>query len=64
MNTEIKRRERFTKPTDEQLINAAILFNNGKMEPEKLSDMVALCEWVVDRLYENGDITMPAIKEQ
>lgn len=56
--------ERFTKPTDDQLVKAAILFNDGKMEPQKLSDMVALCEWVIDRLYENGDVTIPSSKEE
>lgn len=47
------------KPTDKQLIQAAILFNDGIEDVDKLSDMVALCEWVIDRLIENNDITKP-----
>lgn len=55
--------ERFKKPTDQQLVNTAILFNDGKMEEEKLQDMVAMAMWVIDRLYENGDMTIPSSKE-
>lgn len=55
--------ERFKKPTDEQIIQFALVFNEGKIEPEKLADMVGLCEMVVDRLYENGDVLIPSSKE-
>jgi hypothetical protein len=55
--------ERFIKPTEDQLIKAAVLFNDGKLEREKLADMLALVDFVVDRLYENGDITKPTINE-
>lgn len=55
--------ERFVKPTDEQIIKGAILFNNGGLDHEKLGDMVALCMWAIDRLYENGDIQIPSSKE-
>ena len=54
---------RFLLPSDEQLINTAILFNDGKLEPEKLSDMVGMCQFVIDRLYENGDIMKQSSKE-
>lgn len=55
--------ERFTIPTDKQVIDMAIIFNDGKLEHEKLSDMVSMCQFVMDRLYENGDISKPSSKE-
>ena len=54
---------RFQLPSDEQLINTAILFNDGNLESEKLSDMVGMCRFVIDRLYDNGDIMKPSSKE-
>lgn len=51
------------KPTDEQLIEIAILFNDGKLDPEILASMVGMCEFVLDRLIENNDITKPSLKE-
>lgn len=55
--------ERFVMPTDEQLISAAIIFNDGKMEIDKITNLVAMCELVVKRLYENGDMTIAAKDE-
>jgi predicted restriction endonuclease len=55
--------ERFILPTDEQLIKLAIIFNNGKFSYKKIANMVALCRLVVDRLFENGDITIPSSNE-
>lgn len=54
---------RFIKPTDDQLIKIAIMFNNGLIEPYKLADMVAMAIYIVDRLFENGDVTIPAKTE-
>ncbi len=54
---------RFAKPTDQQLIEIAILFNEGKIEPEKLSEMVSMCQFVIDRLYESGDVAKKSSKE-
>lgn len=59
----IKSAERFKMPTDKQVIHLAILFNDGKIETEKLTDMVALVNLVIDRLYENGDVTKKCSKE-
>lgn len=56
--------ERFVKPTDQQIVKAAILFNDGKIEEKKLQDMVALADWVIDRLYDNGNISEPSLKEK
>lgn len=47
----------FVMPTDKQLIDIAILFNDGRLEPEKLSDMVGMCQFVINRLFENRDVT-------
>lgn len=55
--------ERFQRPTDEQIVKAAIVFNDGKMDKKELMNMVALCDWVIDRLYENGNILIPSSKE-
>lgn len=56
--------ERFKMPTDEQIIKIAIVFNNGVLDKDKLSDMVSMCQFVIDRLYENGDILKPSKKEE
>lgn len=56
--------ERFKRPTDEQIVKAALLFGDGNLDDKgRLTDMVGLCLWVVDRLYENGDILIPSSKE-
>lgn len=54
--------ERFKKPTAKQMIDTAIIFNDGHMDAKKLTDMVAMCEFVIDRLYENGDMSIPSSK--
>ncbi len=55
--------ERFKKPTDQQIVEIAILFNNGIIDKGKLSDMVAMCDFVVDRLHEHGDVAIKSSKE-
>ena len=55
--------QRFNMPTDKQLIDFALLFNDGKIEIEKLSQMVGMCELILDRLQEHGDCTRPSSKE-
>lgn len=55
--------ERFKKPTDKQLIDIAILFNGGKLQQKKLSDMLAMSNFIIDRLYENGDVLKKSKKE-
>jgi len=56
--------ERFKKPTDKELVEIALLFNDGKIQKTKLRDMIAMTEFAIDRLYENGDIKKPSSKEQ
>jgi|GEM_PF-6231387 len=55
--------ERFIKPTMEQLTEAAIIFSEGKLDRNALATMIGMGSWLVDRLYENGDITKPTIQE-
>ena len=55
---------RFQLPSDKQMIEIAILFNDGKLEQQKLADMVAYGQFIVDRLYENGDVGIPSSKEE
>ncbi len=57
-------KERFKKPSDEQFVKIAILFNDGVIESEKLRDMVAMSEFIIDRLYENGDVSICSSKEK
>lgn len=56
-------KERFTMPTDKQKIELAILFNDGKLEVEKLTDMVSYVSLILDRLHEHGDISKASSKE-
>lgn len=56
--------ERFKKPTDEQIIEFALVFNNGRIEREKLADMVGFCTMVIDRLHDNGDILIKSEQEK
>jgi hypothetical protein len=37
--------ERFKKPTSDQILEFAIVFNDGKIEREKLADMLAFVRW-------------------
>ncbi|HCT86239.1 MAG TPA: hypothetical protein DF296_13690 [Candidatus Margulisbacteria bacterium] len=60
---EVKSDPRFKLPTDKQLIEIALLFNNGKIQPKRLADMVAMAELIIDRLYENGDVLVRCSKE-
>jgi hypothetical protein len=60
---EALKKGRFKLPDDKQIIEIAILFNDGKINT-KLYDMVGMCQFVIDRLYENGDISKASSKEQ
>lgn len=55
--------ERFKKPTHEQVIEFALMFNDGNIDRQKLTDMVAMCQMVLDRLYDNGDIMIKCKRE-
>jgi hypothetical protein len=56
--------ERFEYPTDNQLVEIALLFNEGKIQKKKLSDMIAMSIFIIDRLFENGTITKRSSKEE
>lgn len=55
--------ERFKRPTDKQLFDFAVLFNEGKIDRQKLVDMVAMAQMLIDRLYDNGDIMVKSKHE-
>lgn len=59
--------ERFSKPTNEEVFGFALLFQteNGEkpIDIEVLIQMVGFTNMVIDRLYENGDITKRSSKE-
>ena len=55
---------KFEMPTDNQLIKVAILFNDGKVDMAQLTNMVSMCQFVVDRLFENGNVMVPSSKEK
>lgn len=59
----MKESERFKKPTNKQVCEFALVFNEGKIEREKLADMVGFCQMVIDRLYDNGDILVKSQQE-
>jgi methyl coenzyme M reductase subunit C-like uncharacterized protein (methanogenesis marker protein 7) len=56
--------ERFKMPLGKDLVGIAVLFNNGKFQERKLADMIGMCQFVLDRLYENNDVMKPSNKEQ
>lgn len=56
--------ERFKMPTDQQIIKMAIIFNDGYLDPNELTNMVSMCQFIIDRLYENGDIMIKSSKEE
>lgn len=58
--------ERFKMPTTKELMDIAILFgvDEGKMvDRNKLADMMAMCEFLLDRLHEHGDHKIKSTKE-
>lgn len=50
-------------PTEKQLVDVAILFNDGELDADKLGDMVGMSMFILDRLRENGDVKVPSSKE-
>jgi hypothetical protein len=56
--------EEWIRPTSKQLIDICILFEDGRVDAGKLADMLAPIEFILDRLFENGDVTKPSSKEK
>ncbi len=57
------KQERFKKPTDKQLVDFALIFNDGRIEEDQLANMVGMCSLIIDRLHENGDVSIPTLEE-
>ena len=55
--------ERFEKPTGKQLIETALLFGGELVDKEKIVDMVAHATFIIDRLYDNGNINSKSKQE-
>lgn len=55
----------FKMPTDKQLVDIAILFSQDKgvINKTELTNMVAMSEFILNRLYENKDVMIPATIE-
>ena len=56
--------ERFRKPTDDEYVNISLVVNEGHVDKFKLADMITMAEFIVDRLYDNGDVNIPSLREQ
>jgi len=56
-------KERFEMPDDKTVIDFAILFNDGILDHEQLSNMVGMCQMILDRLYEHGNVTQKSKQE-
>ena len=55
--------ERFKKPTDDELLDFAMMFNGGEIDKKKLIIMIGFTRMVIDRLHDNGDILRPSKQE-
>lgn len=55
--------ERFKNPTNKELIEISILVTEGELDQDKIVDMITVLRLSIDRLYENGDIKKPCLKE-
>jgi len=62
-NIALNNTERFKKPTDKQIIEMAVLFNDGIFDNALISQLVAYGNLMIDRLYENGDIATSSYRE-
>lgn len=55
--------ERFERPPTNVLFDFALAFNDGKLDKDKLVDMVSLGEFIIDRLYDNGNLRQKSKRE-
>lgn len=66
--SEVQHSERFKKPSSDEVVKFALLFQTeageNPINREVLIEMVGFASMVIDRLYENGDITKPSSKEK
>lgn len=58
--------KKFKKPTNRQLVDIATIFceDNGMINQSELVNSVGTADFIVDRLYDNGDVMIPSNKEQ
>lgn len=58
--------EIFKMPTDKQLVDIAILFSQDKgvINKLELANMISMAEFILNRLYENKDVTIPSSIEE
>ena len=56
-------KERFKKPTEEELILIAMAMGIPE-DARKLAEILSFSLIVLDRLYDNGDINTPSEKEK
>ena len=56
-------KERFKMPTDKEMIEIGIMFIGGSEDVDKLTDIVSVLTFILDRLYENGSVELPSNKE-
>lgn len=54
---------RFKIPSDDKLVEIAILYNDGRLNPHELTNMVAMSQFIINRLFENGDVMIPSSVE-
>jgi len=54
---------RFEMPTEKELIDIAISINDGVYDDEQITRMTSMCNFVINRLFENGDILKKSSKE-
>lgn len=61
-----ERLPRFKMPTDKQLVDIAILFNQeaGTVDKIQMANMIAMTEFILYRLKENNDVMIPASIEK
>lgn len=50
-------------PTNKQLTEIALLFNEGVIDIPKLTDMIAMTQYVLDRLNDNNDVMKKSLQE-
>ena len=57
--------ETFKMPTDKQLVDIAILFSQDKgiINKVELANMIAMSEFILNRLHENKDVMIPSTIE-
>ena len=55
---------RFDMPDFKQLLQIAKSFtDDDEIDAKQLSNMIRMCQFVLDRLYENGNVLIPTHKE-